>query len=175
MLEYSVITEEKIKEKIWTLQQNSAAGPDKIGPGLLQEVLEDVVPALKIITEYTLEDGEVPEDWRTANVAPIFKNCAKSNKGNYRPVSLTSACCKVLASIIQDDLMNNQLDSGLLKSSQHGFMARKSCTTNLLAILEMLKRAVDENKAMDVVLLDFAKAFDKVPHKRLMAQLRSMA
>ncbi len=52
-------------------------------------------------------------------------------------------------------------------------MARKSCTTNLLAILEMLKRAVDENKAMDVVFLDFAKAFDKVPHKRLMAQLRA--
>jgi hypothetical protein len=67
--------------------------------------------------------------------------------------------------------MKHLLDNGLLKNSQHGFMARKSCTTNLLEFLERLTRAVDENEAMDVVFLDFAKAFDKVPHKRLMAQL----
>jgi hypothetical protein len=108
-----------------------------------------------------------------ANVTPIFKKGAKSDPGNFRPVSLTSVCCKVLESIILDDLMQHLMDNGLLKSSQHGFMAKKSCTTNLLEFLEKLTRAVDENESIDVVFLDFAKAFDKVPHKRLMAQLRA--
>ncbi len=167
----SVITEEKIKEKIRNLQKNSAAGPDKIGPGLMQEVLEEVAPALKIIYKRSLEEGEVPEDWRMANVTLIFKKGAKSDPGNNRPMSLTSVCCKVLESIIRDDLMKHLLENGLLKDSQHGFMARNSCTTNLLEFLERLMRAVDENEAMDVVFLDFAKAFDKVLHKRLMSQL----
>jgi hypothetical protein len=171
-LKESTITEKKIKDKIKKLRPKSAAGPDRIGPGLLQNLIEEVAPALKIIYERSLEEGEVPEDWKTANVTPIFKKGVKSDPGNYRPVSLTSVCCKLLESIIRDDIVHHLLQNELLRSSQHGFMANKSCTTNLLEFLETLTSAVDEGDAMDVIFLDFAKAFDKVPHKRLMAQLK---
>jgi hypothetical protein len=171
-LKESTITEKKIKDKIKKLRPKSAAGPDRIGPGLLQNLIEEVAPALKIIYERSLEEGEVPEDWKTANVTPIFKKGVKSDPGNYRPVSLTSVCCKLLESIIRDDIVHHLLQNKLLRSSQHGFMANKSCTTNLLEFLETLTSAVDEGDAMDVIFLDFAKAFDKVPHKRLMAQLK---
>jgi hypothetical protein len=139
----------------------------------LQQLLEEVAPALKIIFSRSLEEGEVPMDWRTANVTPIFKKGVKADPGNYRPVSLTSVCCKVLESIIRDDLMEHLLRNNLMRESQHGFMARKSCTTNLLEFLETLTRTVDEGNAMDVIFLDFAKAFDKVPHRRLLAQLEA--
>ncbi len=65
------------------------------------------------------------------------------------------------------------MGNGLLKSSKHGFMARKSCTTNLLEFMKQLTRAADEGDAVDVIFLDFVKAFDKVPHKSLLRQLKA--
>jgi hypothetical protein len=169
----SKITVERIKEKIKNLRLNSAAGLDQIGPSLLQHLLDEVAPALKIIFSRSLEEGELPEDWRTANVTPIFKKGAKADPGNYRPVSLTSVCCKVLESVIRDDPMEHLMNNNLTRASQHSFMARKSCTTNLLEFLETLTRMVDEGSAMNVIFLDFAKAFDKVPHRKLLAQLEA--
>ncbi len=93
---------------------------------------------------------------------PIFEKGAKSEPGNYRPVSLTLVCCKIFESLIRDDLMSHLLSNNLLKDSQHGFMSKKSCTTNLLEFFEMVTRAVDDGEAVDAVFLDFAKAFDKV-------------
>jgi ribonuclease P/MRP protein subunit RPP40 len=67
--------------------------------------------------------------------------------------------------------MAHLLDNKLLKESQHGFMPKKSCTTNLLEFLEKVTSAMDKGEKMDVIFLDFAKAFDKVPKKRLLAKL----
>ena len=74
---------------------------------LLQELVEEVAYPLALVMKKTLEDGSMPEDWRTANVTPIIKKGAKNNPGNYRPVSLTSVCCKMLESIIKDDIVNH--------------------------------------------------------------------
>jgi hypothetical protein len=76
--------------------------------------------------------------------------------------------------MIRDDLIEHLLQNDVLMSSQHGFMARKSCTTNLLEFLETLTSIVDAGEAVDVIFLDFAKAFDKVPHRRLINQLRGL-
>ncbi len=69
--------------------------------------------------------------------------------------------------------MAHLLDNKLLKDSQHGFMPRKTCTTNLLEFLEKVTSAVDSGESVDVIFLDFAKAFDKVPKKRLLAKLKA--
>jgi hypothetical protein len=155
------------------LRPSSAPGPDKIGPVLLQKLNTELAPILATIYRKSLDTGEVPEDWRSANVTPIFKKGLKADPGNYRPVSLTSICCKILESIIRDELMAHLTVNGLLNDSQHGFMPKRSCTTNLLEFFEKVTSVVDEGGAMDVIFLDFAKAFDKVPHKRLAAKLKS--
>jgi hypothetical protein len=115
-----------------------------------------------------MDTGGVPEDWKSANVTPIFKKGAKSEPGNYRPVSLTSICCKLLESILRDVLMDHLERNKLINQSQHGFMPKKSCGTNLLEFLETVTREVDEGRPVDVIFLDFAKAFDKVPKERLL-------
>jgi hypothetical protein len=132
-----------------------------------------LVPALVLIFRRSIQHGEVPDDWKQANVTPIFKKGAKSDPGNYRPVSLTSVCCKILESVIRDAMMSHLLENNLLKQSQHGFMPRKSCCTNLLEFFEAATSAVDKGKPFDVVFLDFAKAFDKVPRERLLEKLRA--
>jgi len=172
-LEDMRITEWAIKKKIRKLRKEAAAGPDEIGPRLLMELEDAVATALCLIFRKSLATGEVPEDWRRANVTPIFKKGTHADPGNYRPVSLTSVCCKVMESLIRDRLMGHLMGNNLIEKSQHGFMPGKSCTTNLLEFLEEVTKAVDAGQPVDVVYLDFAKAFDKVPRKRLMEKLRA--
>ena len=116
---------------------------------------------------------QVPTDWKHANVTPIFKKGDKSDPGNYRPISLTSQICKVLESILRDNIVNHLSTHTLLLKSQHGFTKGKSCLTNLLSFLKDVTKAIDEGKPLDVIYLDFSKAFDKVPHKRLLHKIES--
>jgi hypothetical protein len=130
------VTEKVVKNKIRNLKTASAAGPDGIGPRLLQELENELAPALTLIFRRSIEYGEIPEDWKTANVTPIYKKGAKADPGNYRPVSLTSVSCKILESIVKDTMMDHLLRKNLLSPSQHGFVPGRSCCTNLLEFLE---------------------------------------
>jgi Reverse transcriptase (RNA-dependent DNA polymerase)/Endonuclease-reverse transcriptase len=167
------ITEKLIIEKINGLKKDSAPGPDNIHPMLLKELKNILCKPLAIIFRFSVDNGVVPQDWKRAKVVPIYKKGSKSDPGNYRPVSLTSVPCKILESLIKDAVMNHLINENLIKQSQHGFMPGRSCTTNLTMFLDSLTKAVDEGKAADIFYLDFAKAFDKVPHKRLMVKVRA--
>ena len=93
--------------------------------------------------------------------------------GNYRPVSLTCIVCKIMESIIRDDIVNHLNRNMLIRTSQHGFMFSKSCQTNLIEYLDTLTKLVEAGHSVDIIYLDFAKAFDKVPHQRLLLKLQS--
>ena len=165
------ITPEKVKKKIDAMRANAAPGPDKLCPRLLKGVSEHICTPLSTIFKKSLDEGVVPADWRNANVTPIFKKGSKASVGNYRPVSLTSVLCKVMEGLLKDVLMKHLLQNNILNASQHGFMQKKSCLTNLVEYLDVLTKLVDEGHSVDVVYLDFSKAFDKVPHARLVAKL----
>ncbi len=120
-----------------------------------------------------MEEGEVPDDWREANVTPIFKKGSKSNPRNYRPVSLASLCCKVMKSVMINAVTDHLNINNLIGSSQHGFMKAKSCMTNLLEFLEAATTPVDRGEAFDIIYLDFAKPFDKVPHQRVIKKMEA--
>ena len=173
MLSEVKITTKKVKEKIRKLRKGAAAGPDKIGSKLLHELIEEVSSPLATDMRKTLEDGAVPEDWRMANVKPIYKKGAKHSPGNYHPVSLTSVCCKMMESILKDDIVEHLRKQNLINTSQYGFMQGKSCTSNLLSFLEKVTASVDSGVPVDVVYLDFAKAFDRVPVERLLKKVRA--
>ncbi len=161
------------RELIKKLKTRGAPGPDGITARLLQELAWEISPALTILFRKSMAEGSVPADWRRANVTPIFKKGSKSDPGNYRPVSLTSICGKLMEGHIKREITRHLTDNNLLLSTQHGFMSGKSCTTNLLEFMEMATKAADEGLSLDVVYLDFAKAFDKVPKKRLLKKLQS--
>jgi hypothetical protein len=167
------ITRKKIEEKIDSLKSESAPGPDGIHPKLLKEMKKSVSTPLQIIFRKSLDSGMVPADWRTARVVPIFKKGARGDPGNYRPVSLTSVPCKLLESIIKDDIMEHLSSNNLIKNSQHGFLPGRSCTTNLTIFLDTLTKITDKGKAADVFYLDFSKAFDKVPRERLLTKMEA--
>ena len=115
---------------------------------------------------------EVPEDWRIANVVPLFKKDSKNNPGNYRPVSLTSVVGKLLEKILRDRNYSHLEISGRISERQHGFVKERSCLTNLIEFFEEVTKMIDEGRAVDVVYMDFSKAFDKVPHGRLVQKVK---
>ena len=139
----------------------------------MRDHVDIMAPALANLYNKSMKEGVVPSDWKEANVTPIFKKGSKSDPGNYRPVSLTSIPCRVMEACMRDRIVKHLEQNNLVSPSQHRFMRRKSCTTNLLEFLERVTSEVDQGHDMDVVYLDFSKAFDKVPHKRLLAKLKA--
>ena len=111
--------------------------------------------------------------WKEANSIPLFKKGSRNKSVNYRPVSLTSVICKVLETIIKDHMMDFLIKYKLINPSQHGFLKARSCLTHLLCFFEEITKWVDEGSPVDVIYLDFQKAFDKVPHQRLILKLKS--
>jgi len=131
-----------------------------------------IAEPLSVIYERSWRTGEVPKDWRKASVTPIFKKGKKKDAGNYRPVSLTSIPGKVMEQLILEVIIKQVEEKKAIRSSQHGFTKGKSCLTNLTAFYDGMTGWVDEGRAVDVVYLDFSKAFDTVSHNILLGKLR---
>ena len=87
---------------------------------------------LKINFYKSLSTGELPREWREANITPIFKKGSRVRKSNYRPISLTSVVCKLIESIVRDHIMKFLNIQNLINSAQQGFVPIKACLTNLL-------------------------------------------
>ena len=172
-LEQIVITEERVRKVLRSLRGDKSPGVDGIGPRLLVHIQDEVCLPISILFNKSMSEGKVPEDWRRANIVPIFKAGSRNKPENFRPVSLTSQVCKLFESLMREDIVDHLERNGLLNISQHGFRKGRSCLTNLLSFLEEVTEKLDARNSIDVVYLDFAKAFDKVPHRRLINKVRS--
>ena len=166
------LTIERVHEKIRKLDPNKSPGPDEFYPREIKEVEDEIAPHLYDVYKASLEQSEAVLDWKLQNIAPLFKKGSKNKPGNHRPVSLTSVPGKMLESIIAEDITEHLESNNLISNSQHGFRRGRSCLTNLLEFFHNMFSLYDKSRAIDILYLDFQKAFDKVPHKRLMAKVR---
>ena len=154
------------------MKDNKSPGVDGIPPKLLKEIEQISTPLAKVFN-LSLEEGIVPSEWKEANITLLFKKGSRNKPENYRPVSLTSVVCKLLETLIRDHMLEFLVKHKLINTSQHGFLKARSCLTNLLCFLEEITKWVDDGSPVDVVYLDFQKAFDKVPHQRLLLKLKA--
>jgi len=165
------ITEEMVKEKIMKLDVNKASGPDEISTRFLIESVHEITNPLANLFNRMLHETYVPNSWKVAVVTPIHKKGSRNLASNYRPVSLTSQMSKLFESLLRDVIVDHLETKALLRSSQHGFRRKRSCLTNLLEFLNDVTSKVDSGSPVDVIYLDFQKAFDKIPHKRLFMKM----
>ena len=166
------ISPPEVELKLHALNPSSAPGPDDIHPRILREARQALSGPLTLLFRKSLDTGTVPRDWTLGRVVPIYKKGSKQDPGNYRPVSLTSVIGKVLESLIRDKVMLHLTANGLLSDHQHGFRPKRSCSTNLVDVLDDWSRILECRSPLDVVYLDFRKAFDTVPHRRLLYKLQ---
>jgi hypothetical protein len=153
------------------LSPSKATGPDGIPAYLLQRCSEVIAPSLTVLFELSLQQGVFPSEWKSANVVPIPKKGDAHEVTNYRPVSLLSQVSKVLERLIFRQVSSFIKDS--LYDIQHGFRCNRSCVTQLLNVFHNLGRALDSDNEIDLLYLDFAKAFDSVSHSELLFILKS--
>ena len=167
------VTPAAVNKKLKDLNPNKAQGPDKIPPRVLKELADVLDTPLCILFNKSLESGVIPDDWKKAEVIAIFKKGTRSDPGNYRPVSLTCVLCKLLESFVRDAIVKQMNEYGLYSDDQHGFRTKRSCVTQLLEVMEILTDCIEEGNPIDIIYLDFKKAFDSVPHQRLLIKLKS--
>ena len=160
-----------VMKRLQRLDPHKSFGLDGVHPRVLKECAFAFAAPATLLFRRSFETGVVPDLWKRSNVTPIFKKGSKTKAANYRPVSLTSVLCKVMESIIHDFIVSFCNRNGLISKSQHGFRRNKSCATNLIETRDVLSEAVHRGLPVDVVFTDFAKAFDRVAHERLLLKL----
>ena len=167
-----IFTEGNLEAALARLNSNSSPGPDKIPMFFWVNIRKTIGPHLLKLFNIFINSGFVPLEWRKALVFPLYKNTGKPYElSSYRPISL---CCslskifeKMLLLLIQDDIERR----ALISDSQHGFRKRHSTVTNLLLTYDYVLECLDRNQPVDVIYLDFRKAFDKISHELLLRKL----
>ena len=154
------------------LNEHKATGPDEIPSRLLKTCADELAPMLTLLFQASLDQGTVPADWKQAHVVPIYKKGDKASPENYRPVSLTSVCCKVLEHIVFSSIINYMEDNNFLTDVQHGFRRQRSCETQLITTSHDFINCLENKGQIDAILLDFSKAFDKVHHSSLLYKIK---
>lgn len=170
LLEDIEINEAILFKQLANLKVNKSPGPDCLHLRLLKELSNELNGPLTIMFKRSLGEGLLPRDWKDAHITPIHRKGKKEMCGNYRPVSLTSIVCKMLQRIIRDHVVKHLKQ--FLSSCKHDFMEGHYCVTQLLDPIDSWSKVLDEGLSLDAVYLDFVKAFDTVPHERLLVKLK---
>ena len=161
----------KVKRVLKALKSKNSYGPDGF-PNLLVKMLADVIcEPLAFIFQASFRSHILPAYWLHAFVTPVFKKGLTSDPGNYRPISLTCVCCRVMERIINLELLNYLSQHGLISKYQHGFLRKHSTCSNLLESVHDWSVALNNKYTTDIVYVDFQKAFDSVSHQKLITKL----
>ena len=170
-----VISTKEIKDILEKLDVRKAMGPDGVANWVLKECSSQLMEVIQNIVNSTLQKGKIPKDWKRADITPIYKSGNKEEPLNYRPVSLTSVVAKISERIIKDQWVKYLEDNNILTEKQFGFRKGRSCATNLISFYSRVIDVVQERDGwVDCIYLDLKKAFDKVPHERLLWKLKNI-
>ena len=167
------INKERVLKVIENLKPNKSPGIDGIHPRVLKELSDVIAYPITLIYQKSVEESQLPRQWKDAEITPIYKKESRSLPKNYRPVSLTSIICKILEKLVVEDIIAHVKENLLNCSQQHGFTPKKSTATNLLEALNIITEAQMHGIPVDILFLDYQKAFDTVPHLRLLKQIES--
>lgn len=166
-----VLTIPEVRLLLSTLNCNKSIGPDNLSGHILKECAAELSPSLTKLFNLSLSTGIVPSFWKYANVIPVFKKGDSSLCSNYRPISLLCITSK----IFEHAILHNIYDkfAHLICNAQHGFLPKRSTSTQLFTVLHDIYKLCDSGTQADMIYLDFSKAFDSVPHRLLVHKLKS--
>ena len=160
----------RVRKLLKDINVGKTAGPDRINGKVLKYCREGIAYPLSCIFKISYNSGQIPPDWKLANVVPVHKKGPKTSVENYRPISLTSLVMKVFEKLVRDELLSKCQQK--LNQNQHGFLPHRSCTTQMISYVNDISVSLNDNIRTDVVYFDFAKAFDSVNHDIILKKLK---
>ena len=167
-MEFSV---EDIHAAMGELDPYSASPDDDIPARILCSCKDTLSVPFWLLWNSSFQNGTIPEDLKLQFISPIFKKGNKTDPENYRPVSITSHIIKVFERVMRNRLVDYFEASGIFPDSQHGFRKTRSCLTQLLEHVDYILKSLNDGNEVDVIYLDYSKAFDKVDHRILLGKL----
>jgi len=153
------------------INPSKAAGPDNIDGYILKNCCNSLAVPLTILFRQSYTTGQIPQDWKDANVVPVHKKNDKANIENYRPISLTSLVMKIYEKCIRNKL--HELTLNNITDFQHGFLPNRSCTTQMIDFTDHLAVGLNSSHLTDIIYFDFSKAFDSVSHDLILLKLKN--
>lgn len=160
-----VVTDSGVVNLLLNLDTKKSSGPDNIPNMFLYRYAEMLAPYLCIIYNYSLSTCTIPNEWKLAKIIPVHKGGSKADVTNFRPISLTCTVCKLLEHIILKHITTYLENETILSPHQHGFRKGLSTVTQLMELAHDISKSIDQQKQVNLIFLDFSKAFDKVSHK----------
>lgn len=164
---------DKVYKTLRRLKPSTSCGPDGLPNVILKNLACSISAPLSYIFNSSFSSHYLPSQWLQAYVTPVFKKGSMSDPTNYRPISLTCTCCKVMERIINDQLLDYLSAHSLITNSQYGFLRKRSTCTNLLECINDWTLALDKHQTTDIAYIDFQKAFDSVSHPKLLQKLNA--
>ena len=168
------ITKQIISDSIHELSSTSASGSDGIPSSLLLKCAAELTPAFKIVFSQSLTHGFILSSLKRAATTPVFKSCTKSSPIHYRSISLTSTIIKNFERIIRKQVVAFLTSQDHLNNTHHGFRSGLSCLSSQLDVLDDRMHMLSSDTTVDMIYLDFSKAFDKVDHSILLHKLNDV-
>jgi len=167
-MEPITVTEDGVINLLNKLQPSKAGDPDSIPSRFLRDYGPFLAPAITLIFQVSLNQEKLPQDWKYATIVPAYKKGDRKCTSNYRPISLTCICCKLLEHIIYSSVSTHWEANNVIREEQHGFQQGKSCKLQLIYTINDFANTLNKGEGIDALFLDFSKAFDKVLHRRFL-------
>ena len=166
------ITEEGVLSKLSMLDVHKSTGPDGVAPKLLNMLAVIITPTLTNIFKQSLRLNLIPKDWKMQFITPILKpGKDKTKASSYRPIALSCVCSKILEHIIYCHVMDHLDNHNILSKFQHGYRSGCSTETQLIKVIDMFAKCLQNQNQVDAIALDFSHAFDTIPHFRLLLKM----
>ena len=156
------------------MKANEACGPDNVSPKLLKYAGKDLIPSLLLQFSISAERNSIPTSWKTANVSALFKKDDETDKQNYRPISLLCVHGKLMEHGVATTTANHISEHNLGHPHQWAYKKDQSTELLLVKVIEDWRRALDSNLVVDIVFVDFRKAFNSSSHHVLLEKLQAV-
>ena len=173
ILDTIVIQKDKIQKHLEKLNPSKSMGVDGLHPKFLKETADEISDPIFKLCKISLEQSKIPDTWKHSNVTAIYKKGQKDLPSNYRPIRLTSIVCKIIETFIRDSIVQHMETNSLFTKHQYGLRKGSSCVTQLIDVIDNWTKSLDDRNDLDVIYFDFQKAFDTVPHERLLTKLHA--
>lgn len=164
-------SQEEVESFLSKTDPATSPGADGLTALLLKTCSSALSVPLSLIYRASLDQGVLPQQWSEASITPVFKAGDKLDPNNYRPISIVPIVAKIAERIVLSRLLPFLMQNRILPEQQHGFIPGRSVITNLLTCVDSWTRSLDGREPIDVLYMDFSKAFDRVPTRRLLHKL----